>query len=195
MADTINVCVYRHAEGVGLSLNDLRVAGPKPRGGAEVIHSFDVHMADLLLALRPDGESTAFDDTPKSPSQALQVLAAFARTAPGRLPERVEKALRLAEVSAFSHSGKATALGTKSIVVRIGDFESVAVDESGHPIRSTTVEAYELRSLRLRTRQDRLNVEHNGWLSGCARDEVPMVLLSRVDFERLVLFAEAPTGL
>jgi hypothetical protein len=111
------------------------------------------------------------------------------------LPERVEKALQLAEVSAFSHSGKATALGTKSIVVRIGDFESVAVDESGRPIRSTTVEAYELRSLQLRTRQDRLTVENNGWLSGCARDEVPMVLLSRVDFERLVLFAEAPTGL
>lgn len=34
---------------------------------------------------------------PTDAAQALQVLAAFARTAPGRLPERVEKALAIAD--------------------------------------------------------------------------------------------------
>lgn len=196
MAETVSCYVYRHAGGVGLSVNDVRVSGPKPLGGADVLHSFDVPLAGLLLALRSTEPATpplfnADRDTPQSAAQALRVLAAFARTAPGRLPERVEKALALADLYAFPGSGRAAALGVQSLAVSVGDFVSVAVDEAGRPIQSTTVEAYELRSLQLKTK-GRLSVESNAWLSSHTREEAPMVLLSRVGFEVLLMLAVGP---
>ena len=48
--ETIRVEVISGVEGPCLSVNSLRVAGPKPWGGGRVIHAFDVPKKDIIEA-------------------------------------------------------------------------------------------------------------------------------------------------
>ncbi len=51
MTDVVKVLFIKGIEGACLVVNDNRVAGPKPWGGGQTIHDFEVDKAELLRAL------------------------------------------------------------------------------------------------------------------------------------------------
>ena len=48
----VNICVIRGVEGPSLAINGLRVAGPKPWGGGEIISEWNVDEEWFLNDLR-----------------------------------------------------------------------------------------------------------------------------------------------
>lgn len=54
---TVKLEIIQGPEGKCVSLNDYRIAGPKPWGGGRIVQSWDVEIDDIERALAPIKEN------------------------------------------------------------------------------------------------------------------------------------------
>lgn len=50
--ETVTLALVKGVEGIGVYLNDYRIAGPKPWGGGTTVSKWKVDLADIRRALK-----------------------------------------------------------------------------------------------------------------------------------------------